>query len=74
MSIFFILKVLHELLSRSAAIEQIPNLNLPSIDSGAEDETVALMSLLEFEFQASITLAPKPLNIPITKDSIVVTK
>jgi len=34
---------------------------------------VALLSLLEFEFRASITLAPMPLNIPITKDNIVVT-
>ncbi len=43
MSIFFILEVLREwitLVLCSAAIEQIRNLNLPSIDSGAEESTI----------------------------------
>jgi hypothetical protein len=38
--ILHLLEVLHELLSCSAAIEQIRNLNLPSIDSGAEESTI----------------------------------
>ncbi len=50
MLIFFILEVLREwitLVLCSAAIEQIRNLNLPSIDSGAEESTIYF--LLQFK-------------------------